>query len=281
MHDDNDSSLKPPFCRQGNKYMIRREILDWFPDDFHVYVELFAGSGAIFFNLEGKGSKGTKGTKGSKGSKGTKGEKNVLNDLDENVIRRFRLLKKVSASDGFRKGLNTLGKLKSFYHEVQEKGNRASLEDKLLFEKIRTCNGFSGKPVSKPEEIYRSYNPQSILKDLVAYQDMLAGVVLMNKDYEDVIDKYDAVDTFFFIDPPYEGTPKASGYSIGSEAFDYNRLALVLRKVRGRFLLTLNDSPYIRSLFKGLKIVSLNVYTTWGNSSGGLDRRKELILMNY
>lgn len=271
IHDENNSStkksLKPPFCRQGNKYMIRREILDWFPDDFHVYVELFAGSGAIFFNLERKGEKG---------------EKNVLNDLDENVIRRFRLLKKVSTdSDGFRKGLNTLGKLKSFYRQVEEKGTRASLEDKLLFEKIRTCNGFSGKPVSKPEEIYRSYNPQSILKDLLAYQNVLAGVVLVNKDYEDVIDKYDAVDAFFFIDPPYEGTPKASGYSLGSETFDYNRLAMVLRKVRGRFLMTLNDSPYIRSLFKGLKIVPLNVYTTWGNSSGGLDRRKELILMNY
>ena len=272
MHDDNDSSLKPPFCRQGNKYMIRREILHWFPDDFRVYVELFAGSGAIFFNLERKGEKGAKGEK----------KKNVLNDMDENVIRRFRLLKKVSPdSDGFRKGLNTLGKLKNFYCDVEEKENRASLEDKIKKKKIRTCNGFSGKPVSKPEEIYRSYNPQSILKDLVAYQHILAGVVLVNKDYEDVIDKYDAVDAFFFIDPPYEGTPKASGYSLGSEAFDYDRLALVLRKVRGRFLMTLNDSPYIRSLFKGLRIVPLNVYTTWGNSSGGVDRRKELILMNY
>jgi DNA adenine methylase len=265
--------LKPPFCRQGNKYMIRREIMEWFPvDGVRVYVELFAGSGAIFFNL---------GRDGSGGFGGEKKVKYVLNDLDRGVVDRFRLLKKVPLDGDFRHDLNTLGKLKTFYRDVQAKGAGApTLEDKLIFEKIRTCNGFSGKPVSKPEEIYRAYNPDSILKDLPAYQDRLAGVVLSNKDYEDVVKKYDGVGVFFFIDPPYQGTQKSTGYSSGSEAFDYERLEGVLRGIRGRFLMTLNDSPYIRRLFKGFHIVPLKVYTKWGNSSGGVDTRKEVIVMN-
>lgn len=254
--------------------MIRREIMEWFPEDgVRVYVELFAGSGAIFFNL-GRGGDG------SGGFGGEKKVKYVLNDLDRGVVDRFRLLKNVHLDGDFRHDLNTLGKLKTFYGQVQ--GKRAStLEDKLIFEKIRTCNGFSGKPVSKPEEIYRAYNPDSILKDLPAYQDRLAGVVLSNKDYEDVVEKYDGVGAFFFIDPPYQGTQKSTGYSSGSEAFDYERLEGVLRSIRGRFLMTLNDSPYIRWLFKGFHIVPLKVYTTWGNSSGGVDTRKEVIVMNY
>jgi DNA adenine methylase len=273
-------SLKPPFCRQGNKYMIRREIMAWFPsdlggdghddhdghdghDDVSVYVELFAGSAALFFNLEK-----------------TRGVKYVLNDLDRDMIGRFRLLKKAPLDGDYRHDLNTLPKLKKFYSEIVE-GKRASLEDLVLFEKVRTCNGFSGKPVGKPEEIYRHYNPDSLLKDLPEYKRMLSGVVLSNKDYEDVVEKYDSVHAFFFIDPPYEGTAKASGYSLGSKDFDYERLAAVVRRIRGRFLMTLNDSRSIRRLFQAFHIVKLNVYTTWGNSSGGADRRKELIIMNY
>ena len=248
--------------------MIRREIMEWFPSSgVHAYVELFAGSGALFFNL----------------GLGEKKVKYVLNDLDRGVIDRFRLLKKAPLEGDYRHDLNTLGKLKNFYREVQAKagGKGASLEDRVIFEKIRTCNGFSGKPVSKPEEIYRAYNPDSILKDLEAYQSRLAGVVFLNKDYEDVVEKYDGAGVFFFIDPPYQGTQKSTGYSSGSEAFDYERLALVLRGIRGRFLMTLNDSSYIRRLFKGFRIVPLKVYTTWGNSSGGVDTRKEVIVMNY
>ena len=254
-----DKSLKPPFCRQGNKYMSRRQILKWFPTDIPVYVELFAGSGAIFFNKEDKS------------------RRNILNDLDKNVIDRFRLLKKAPGGDtGWRNDLNTLAKIKRFFSD-----HGSSIQDKILFEKIRTCNGFSGKPVTKPEEIYRSYNPISILGDLADYKDMLTGVVLTNKDYSDIVDKYDGVGTFFFIDPPYEGTQKSHGYSSGSNDFDYERLCDVLRGIRGHFLMTMNDSSRIRSLFKGFHIVPLEVYTTWGNSSGGQEKRKELIIMNY
>ena len=53
--------LKPPFCRQGNKYRLRNIIIPMFPQHT-IYVEPFAGSSAIFFNKP-------------------KLEKNVLNDL--------------------------------------------------------------------------------------------------------------------------------------------------------------------------------------------------------
>jgi DNA adenine methylase len=250
--------LKPAFCRQGNKYPLRGKIIPLIPPH-ETYVELFAGSGAIFFNKP-------------------KAKTNVLNDLDKATMKRFALLKKAPLDpDTYRQDLNTLKRIKEFYNHH---GN--SVQDQILLEKIISCDGFSGKPVTSEKGIYKDYNPASVVKLMKDYHAKLQGVTLTTKDYEAIVKKYDSPTTFFFIDPPYENTSKTFGYAEDQE-FDFQRLAETLSKIKGRFLMTINDSKNIRNIFKQFNQKPVDVYTAWGHTSKDKSKRtrKELFITNY
>jgi len=249
--------LKPPFARQGNKYALRDTIIPLIPPHKR-YVELFAGSGAIFYNKE-------------------KAEENILNDLDKATIRNYRLIKKAPTdTEKYRQDLDTLPKIKDFYDN-----HTNSITDQFLLAHITTNNGFSGKPVKTSSGIYKPYNPYNIVPKLPEYKELLKGVTLTNKDYEAIVNKYDDKHTFFFIDPPYENTEEGYGYAETTD-FDFDRLASVLRDIKGNFLLTINDSPRIRKLFAEFIIKPVKVISQWKNASEKHGKvRKELIITNY
>ena len=73
---------------------------------------------------------------------------------------------------------------------------------------------------------------------------------VLNQDYKSVILNNNTSNAFFFIDPPYEKSKDLYKDSI----IDYEELAIVLSKVKGKFILTLNDSPDIRRIFNKFKI---------------------------
>jgi DNA adenine methylase len=76
---------------------------------------------------------------------------------------------------------------------------------------------------------------------------------LNNKDYGEVIHQYNNTDTFFFLDPPYENKSTDFGYAEDTD-FDFERFATLLRLIKGNYLMTINESPNIRHLFKGVNI---------------------------
>ncbi len=91
-----------------------------------------------------------------------------------------------------------------------------------------------------------------------------------------MIHKYDSPTTFFFLDPPYENTDKSFEYA--DNDFDFERLRDICNTIKGTFMLTLNDSPYIRKLFKDYVIKKINVIQNFQSNN---PIRKELIIMNY
>jgi len=53
-----------------------------------------------------------------------------------------------------------------------------------------------------------------------------------------------------------------------------------LKKIKGKFLLSINDSTEIREIFKDFKISGLSV-EGGGNSRIAVNTRKELLIKNY
>ena len=159
-----EPSLRPPFCRQGNKYLHRKDIIPIIPPHTR-YVELFVGSGAIFYSKE-------------------KAHETILNDLDKGVTKGFNLIKKTSLDmDKYREDLNSLSKIKAFWDSEPHTN-----EDKVLRDIIGTCNGFGGMPVTKSKCIYKEYNPFNKLKRcLENWKDALKDTQITNKDYGKVI----------------------------------------------------------------------------------------------
>ncbi|OQW92928.1 MAG: DNA methyltransferase, partial [Beggiatoa sp. IS2] len=86
-------------------------------------------------------------------------------------------------------------------------------------------------------------------------------------------------DTFFYLDPPYAGCENyyGDGY-FGSS--DFALVADLLAGMKGKFLLSINDTPTIRKLFNQFKIEE--VATSY--SLNGASKRKkvtELLIRNY
>jgi len=245
--------MKAPFCRQGSKYMLIKDILDVIPKH-KIYCEPFAGSAIVFFNLP-------------------KAELSILNDLDEDVYERLKLLQKAPLDITKYKNPRSISSIKETFDEPHR-----TIEDKIIYYKIKSCNGFNSQPITKSKEIYKPQYPYRITKDLEYYKNMLKGVQITNKDYYDVLKKYDSKDTFFFIDPPYEDTKKVFYENTN---INYELLAEQLKKIKGLFLLTLNDSKNLQNIFKDFIIKKVKIPIKWKNQKNKYVYRYELFVMNY
>ena len=253
------ANIPPPFCRQGNKFPMREEIIRLIPNH-KFYVEPFLGSGAIFYNKPANMS-----------------QKNILNDLDKHTYDQHRLLMEAPEDPAkYPQPMNTIPEIKRFYRKTAK-----TTAQRLIHEKIEACNGFSGSPVHFSYGIYRKADPTKILKNLSHYQSRLKhNTTLLNQDYAAVVRKYDSPTTFFFFDPPYEKTRSVYGYG-EHKNFDFDRLREVLRGIRGKFLMTINDSPNMRALFKEFRIKTTKVYARWSRKTKKATDRKELLIMHY
>jgi DNA adenine methylase len=247
--------LRPFFCRIGSKRDIADYVMKYFPDeeDYDTYVEPFIGGGAIYWKKEPS-------------------KREVINDLDRDLIAGYRLLKRIRTRD-FRRDLKTLPALQRFIE-----GPKRTDADKLTAQIVKRCNGFGGTPITiaKPK-VYNESDPYAKLKKVDAYQERMANTTIENKSYEKVLSKYDGPRTFFYLDPPYE----ASGTLYGEHSgFDFEALRKALDRVKGKWLMSINDSPNIRRIFKGYYYKAF-VVKSKGNAGVGSRDRRELLISNF
>ena len=103
-----------------------------------------------------------------------------------------------------------------------------------------------------------------ILEDL---HERLAGVIIENLPYGKFIAKYDRPTTLFYLDPPYWGVEDYYGRTLFSRG-DFEKLADQLATIKGRFILSLNDTPEVRAIFKAFEIEEVAVrYTASQNTT--------------
>lgn len=78
---------------------------------------------------------------------------------------------------------------------------------------------------------------------------------------------------------------RGCGYEVTSaKDFDHERLREVLGAVKGRFLLSYDDSPKIRELYKGFEMIEVERLNGINNREGVENRNKmfkELLIANY
>jgi DNA adenine methylase len=113
---------------------------------------------------------------------------------------------------------------------------------------------------------------------LAELHERLAGVVVEQLPYADLIRRYDGPDVLFYLDPPYWGCEE--DYGVGTFARrDFEILANQLSAIAGRFVLSINATDGAREVFGRFDVEE--VETTWTISTataGGGKRVKELIV---
>jgi len=240
------------FCRTGSKKPIREIIKRNAPKDFSTYVEPFVGSGAILHYLYDPEKKG------------------VINDIDKDLMSGYKLLKKGVSGDIERFDKMSLSSMNAFVDKPA-----SSDLDRLAKRLMVSCLTFGTKGSGK---LFKETNIYPKLKNLDKYKEFYKNVSMLSQDYKSVIRQYDSPTTFFYIDPPYEGSEEQRVYKAG--AFSNEELAKVLKGIKGKFLLSMNDSPKVREDFKGFKIRGLTVRTQ-GKKGIGVKPRKEVLIKNY
>jgi DNA adenine methylase len=230
-----------------------------------VYVEPFFGGGALFFGKEPS-------------------QKEVVNDLDSTLVADYkRILTAPNDASAYPMPTTEAGQNK-FLTQIN-----TSVPAKVVESLLRRCNGFGGNYLEKGKtgvytderRILKVTTHKQKLNKMKEYKERLGHATILNQDYRKVIKKYDSAKTFFFLDPPYEMS-KGIGYAKGSEDFNFDELASILRTIKGDFLMTINNSPRIRKAFAGFKLYPYVVKGHHSVTSGiGSKDRPELLISNY
>ena len=132
----------------------------------------------------------------------------------------------------------------------------------------------STKSGRKPKNIYRNFKTVS---------ERLKFVTIENMSFSKLIPLYDKDDSFFYVDPPYVETESYYKNTGGFGIKEHEELSDLLSKVKGKFLLSYNDSVVVRELYKGFNIQTTKQvsYGLGKNSQGKNKVVNELFITNY
>lgn len=116
-----------------------------------------------------------------------------------------------------------------------------------------------------------------IEENLSAAHMRLASTYIEHIDWADCITRYDRPHTFFYMDPPYWET---AGYGVEFGLEQYTRMAELMRSMKGKAILSINDHPKIREIFAGFQLEEVEIDYTVGGG-GKAAARKELIIYSW
>ena len=194
----------------------------------------------------------------------------IINDLDTDLITEYKYIKNYTGDywSTF-KYPNGLNEIREFY------ADETLVDDHSLFYKylLKSCNTFSNLGKGK---LYKDWNHHCKLSKIKQITNRLQNTTIYNTDYVELIHKYDSEDTLFYFDPPYENSSKL--YKHGD--FDFLKLRDLLLNIKGKWILSINDSANIRDLFKDFNIEIMPERTA-RNRVGIYTARDDLIITNY
>lgn len=217
----------------GKRALSRRlvEIIDAIPHE--LYAEPFVGMGGVFFRRT------------------RRPRKEVINDISTDVVNLFRLLQR-----HYQQLLDVLKWQVCSRAEFErlvslDPARLTDLERAARFLYLQRTN-FGGKVCGQHFGATRTNPARFDLTKLVPMledaHERLCGVEIERLPYARLIGFYDTPGTLFYLDPPYHGSERVYGPGVFSEG-DFEALAALLEGLKGRFVMSINDTPAMRATF--------------------------------
>ena len=259
--------VQPAAGYQGGKRNLARRICDLINRVYHDgYAEPFVGMGGIFLR------------------RSTRPRAEVINDISGDVVTFFRVLQEHYPY--------FIDMLRFRVASRNEFDRLCAIDPARLTDLQRAARflylqrlAFGGKIVGRNFGVNSragaGFNVSKLEPMLADIHDRLAGVVIEQLPYDRFLERYDRPGMLFYLDPPYFGCERDYGPDVFGPA-DFDRLAGVLARARGKFILSINDAPEIREIFSAFHM--REVTTTWTISTaaaGGAKRASELIITNF
>lgn len=248
-----------PLSYIGGKNRLASRILALLPDH-QTYVEPFSGGAQVFFHKPPS-------------------KVEVLNDLDFDIVNFLRVCQWHHTE--LVRHLRYLVVSRRWY------GLLAASDPETLTDIQRAArffylqkNSFGGKVTGRNYHYaavsHTNYNPARIPHILERAHQRLERVQIESLPYDQVLSKYDRPTTVFYLDPPYYGRTL---YNFNFTPEDFVRLANHLERLQGKFLLSLNDCPEVRTIFRPFLIEPIDLAYSAQQKRG--ERYHELLISNY
>ena len=254
-------NTRPPLTSWlGGKRLLAKEIINRFPDHA-CYVEPFAGAAWVLFRKE-------------------ESKVEVINDINKDIITLYRVVQNhleefvryykwmLISRDEFTRlqtvppeTLTDIQRSARFYYIHQ-----------MSFSGLGRCFGYA--TTTKPK-----LNLLRIEEQLSEAHLRLSRVVIECLPYADVIDRYDRPHTLFYVDPPYWNCENDYGKGIFGKD-DFLFLADRFQRIKGKGIISLNDTPEIRKIFAAFRLEQVfTKYLISGDQKG--KPRAELLIYNW
>lgn len=255
---------RSPIGWVGGKSRLADTIIERFPAH-QTYCEVFAGAAWVLF-------------------KKPESKVEVINDINRDLVTLYRCVKHhlPALVEQFRWMLvarDEFDRLMATPADTLTDIQRAA----RFYYCLRTSFGAKwagatfGAAATQPPRL----NLLRIEEDLSAAHLRLSRVLVENRPWQDVLSRFDRPTTLFYLDPPYWGCEKDYGEGLFSRD-DFSQMADQLSRLKGKFILSLNDTPGVRATFKGFRIQAVTTrYSLSGSRKAGEAPAKEVLISNF
>lgn len=223
----------------GGKRRLVAEILPWLTPHT-CYVEPFAGGAAVLFSKPPS-------------------KVEVLNDVNSDLVNLYRIVRH-HLDEFVRQFRWALTSRKLFeWTQATPPETLTDIQRAARFfylQKLAFGGKVHGQTFGVATTASQALNLTRIEEDLSAAHMRLSRVVIEHLDWAACIARYDRPHTLFYCDPPYWGT---AGYGVGFGLEEYSKMAELMRTIKGRMVVSVNDIPEMRAAFKGHTMRPLSI----------------------
>ena len=255
------------FSYPGSKWRLARRFQQCFPPH-RVYIDVFGGSAAMIARQEPRAGE-------------------VYNDLDTDVYNVFATVKDSAGYNEVLRLLEATSNDREQYKTCKQVLADTNEPDARRAWAFLTCGtiGFSAHPAIANGWTRNEIQRRDLLNlpaKMRWWHERLRNVRLENRPWQEVVERYDSHDTFFFCDPPYLAQVLRSGgdqyYQHRMNADAHVELIERLRTIKGyAFICGYNHPLYTAFLFHWRKVCFF-ARETMGGRAG---KRQEIAWLNY
>jgi len=249
-----------PFPYVGGKNRIAKKIIEIFPKHT-TYIEPFAGGAQVFFHKDPSPVE-------------------VLNDRFGEIVNFYRvcqshhdeLVRTLKFALASREWFERFAKQKPEGLTDIQRAARFYYLQKNAFGGLIVKQNYHYSVAQSP-----NFNAERVPEVIEKVHKRLAKVQIENLPYEEVLRRYDrGPSCLFYLDPPYWARKL---YRFNFVESDFVKLEERLRRVKGKFVLSLNDLPEVRELFARFHIRPIELHYTTQRQAG--KRYAELLIANF
>lgn len=267
--------INSPFKWVGGKSRLRKSIIPLIPPH-QCYVEPFGGAAWVLFGKDPSPIE-------------------VLNDIDEELINFFRVVKRqpealvksfdlelVSRSE-FRRlaavephSLSEVERAHRFYYLIM-----AGWGGEARYPRFQTSTadgGHGNRLIGAMKTLGKRIEP---------VHNRLKTVIIENLDWRECIDRYDRPTSFLYLDPPYPGNGANYKHNMREE-MEHFAIAERLHSVQGKWMLSSYDTDAVRANFHGYNIIPIRSASGMRAAESairinGVQRtvNREILVLNY